>query len=251
MTAAERQFAELRGDCLGFGPGDAAAVETRLHFEGYENTSGHFELRDALGQPLMSGDLRSALESIPCFTATTRLATGQGLCAIGDLTPGSRVITRDNGMQEVRWIGRRSFGWRALGLNPLLRPVHIAAGALGPGVPERDMVVSPNHRFLATLPGEGESGERLTMARDLIGLEGVRADTGSEVEYWQVLFEHHELVLSNGCWSESFRPTPVSLAALDEDGRAALSAAMPELACLEGLPEIVSVRPLAEVRSVA
>lgn len=251
MTAADHKFAEdlaARSQSLGFGSCDGAAVEARYHFSGFDGAEGRYELRDRAGTGVLAGDIRSALAAIPCFTASTLLATGQGLCAVGDLTPGARIITRDNGMQELRWIGRRSFGWRALGLNPLLRPVRIAAGALGSGMPERDMVVSPNHRFLTVLPGQGESGERLTMARDLIGLDGVASDSCTHVEYWQILFERHELVLSDGSWSESFQPTARSIAALDDPVSSGLWAALP---ATDAAPAFESVRPEAASSAVA
>ena len=229
---------------------DACVIETRLHFDGFDGASGRVEGRDAAGNSRFAADIGQVLGSIPCFTAQTAVATGQGLVQVGSLTPGMRVITRDNGMQELRWVGRRSFGWKALGLNPLLRPVRIAAGALGQGLPERDMVVSPNHRFLTQGSGTGAGAERLTMARDLLGQEGIHLEPVSRVDYWQLVFARHELVLSDGSWSESFRPTPASLAALDEAGRAALSVALPgiEAAAASGLE---AVRPFAEIGSAA
>ncbi|WP_217991870.1 Hint domain-containing protein [Rhodobacter maris] len=223
-------------------------IETRLHFDGFDTESGHVEGRDGAGNSLFSTPIAELLEAIPCFTSETRLATGTGLVQVGALTPGMRVITRDDGMQELRWIGRRSFGWRALGLNPLLRPVRIAAGALGPGVPERDMVVSPNHRVLTRGSEAGEAGERLTMARDLLGQPGITRAAVSHVEYWQLLFDRHELVLSDGCWSESFQPTPASLAALDAPGRAALGTILDETALRAGFD---SVRPCAGINTAA
>lgn len=253
MMTAETNFALFAGlqeGCLGFGVEDACVVETRMQFQGYQGVDGQCEGRDTEGRTVFTADLRQVLGSVPCFTASSQVATGHGLVRVGSLTPGTRVITRDNGMQELRWIGRRSFSWRALGLNPLLRPVRISAGALGDGVPERDMVVSPNHRFLTRLSGEGEATERLTMARDLIGLEGVRSDSTPQVEYWQLLFTRHELVLADGAWSESFRPTQVSLAALDAEGRDSLRSAVPGIED-ELLSGFDSVRPLAEIVSAA
>ena len=251
--AADDVFASVTrggGDLCATAEPLASVVEMRLHFNGFDGSSGHLEARDAEGERVFTSDLRQMLGSVPCFTADSLVATGHGVVHVGSLTPGMRIITRDNGMQELRWVGRRRFGWRMLGLNPLLRPVHIAAGALGQGLPERDMVVSPNHRFLTRLAGEGETGERLTMARDLLPLEGVSTARVTEVEYWQLLFARHELVLSDGSWSESFLPTAQSLAALDEAGRRAISTAVPgiEAGVLTGFD---SVRPFAELGSAA
>jgi len=251
--AAEEKIGEASADD-GLGPlwsmFDHGIVETRLHFDGYESSSGRIEARDAAGRSAFSADLRHVLGSLPCFTASSQIATGQGMVQVGSLTPGIRIITRDNGMQELRWVGRRRFGWRELGLNPLLRPVRIAAGALGAGLPERDMVVSPNHCFLTSLTGQGELGERLTMARDLVGLDGVSIDATPEVEYWQLLFARHELVLSDGAWSESFRPTPSSVAALGEEGRSNLKIALPDIEA-EVNSGFATVRPFAELGSAA
>lgn len=225
-------------------------VEMRLHFDGYDETSGRIEGRAATGVPLFSLDIQQLLAAVPCFTATSQIATGHGLMPVSALTPGTRVITRDNGMQELLWVGRRRFGWQALGLNPLLRPVRISAGSLGQGLPERDMIVSPNHRFLTRMPGEGETGERLTMARDLVGLDGIACDTAIEVEYSQLLFARHELVLADGSWSESFQPTQASLEALDSEGRTALSLALPGIET-EEISGFDAVRPFAEIGSAA
>jgi len=248
MATADRDLTfvqEARLDCSGLGAEIGAVVETRFQFYGYAGESGQCEARDAEGHVLCQADLKQCLGSVPCFTAETLVATGQGLCAVGSLTPGTRVITRDSGLQPLLWVGRKRYDWRMLGLNPLLRPVRIAAGALGAGVPERDMVVSPNHRFLTCLPGEGESGERLTMARDLVGLDGVSFESRTKVEYWQLLFARHELVLADACWSESFRPTVLGLEALGGTARAGLQEILPEAVDFE------AVRPYAEVTTAA
>ncbi|ETD84405.1 Hint domain-containing protein [Rhodobacter capsulatus] len=230
--------------------GDYSMVEIRLQFDGYDGLGGRAEGRDAAGGQIFALDLAQIAAAVPCFTATSLIATGQGGVPVSELVPGARVITRDNGMQELLWVGRRRFGWQALGLNPLLRPVRIAAGALGQGLPERDMLVSPNHRFLTCLPGGGESGERLTMARDLVGLDGITLHPAAQVDYWQLLFAHHELVVADGAWSESFLPTEASLAALESDSRDAVTRALPGLAAPDH-PGAVAVRPLAEVGSAA
>ena len=237
---------------LGSPPGpwgdDYSMVEIRLQFDGYDGMGGRAEGRDAAGARIFALDLAQIAAAVPCFTATSLIATGQGPMPVSALRPGMRLITRDSGMQDLLWVGRRRFGWQALGLNPLLRPVRIAAGALGQGLPERDMLVSPNHRFLTCLPGGGESGECLTMARDLVGLDGITLHAAAEVEYWQLLLAHHELVLADGAWSESFLPTEISLAALESDSRDAVTRALPELAAGSGP---AAARPFAEVGSAA
>lgn len=223
--------------------GNVLPAEVRLASTGFEGRDGELTAVSEEGQVIFAGPFSAFVDAIPCFTARSLVATAEGLRPVCDLTPGMRVVTRDNGMQSLRWIGRRRFGWRALGLNPLLRPVRLATDALGGEQPERDILVSPNHRFLTRLPGADESGERLTMARDLVGLAGVSVPACAEVEYFQLLFEQHQLLLVDGCWSESFRPTGLSLAALGTGAVATLSAALPSDARERAA---MPVRPLAE-----
>lgn len=219
--------------------GADAPRELRLSYTGYEQSEGAVSARDGEGVPLFAADLRHFAQAVPCFTPMSEIATGTGLCPVTDLQVGQRVITRDSGAQSIRWIGWRRFGWRALALNPFLRPVHIARGALGNDLPERDMIVSPNHRFLTAMPGEGEGGERLSAARDLVGLEGVTISTQTRVDYVQILCDRHELLLGDGCWSESYQPTAVSLAVQPDYARA-------ELAEILGADAVVAAPSTAE-----
>ncbi|MDD8024737.1 MAG: Hint domain-containing protein [Paracoccaceae bacterium] len=238
--------------CAGFGPeayaerGADAPRELRLVFRGFDQIDGEVFARNADGDDLFGGEIREFTAAIPCFTPDSLLATDRGLCAVQDLTPGMRVVTRDNGLQRVLWVGQRRFGWRALGLNPLLRPVRIAAGALGGGLPERDMLISPNHRFLTRLPNDGALGEGLSMARNLIGLDGVTSHACAEVDYVQILFERHELILADGCWSESFQPTHLTLPALAPEARAALLQTLPDPGAAGDAPLYAPVRPILD-----
>ncbi len=221
--------------------GDSATQELRFIFSDYDLAEGVVQARDRNSNRVFSGTLSAFSGAVPCFTPATQIATGQGLIAVEDLVPGMRVVTRDNGLQTVRWVGRRRFGWRALGLIPALRPIKIRAGALGNGLPERDMVVSPNHRFLTQSPFLGGRGEGLVQAKDMTVFDGVTSDTRPEVEYVQILCDRHELLLADGCWSESFRPTRASLPLLSEADARGLLEVLPELAQTD--PAYQGVRP--------
>ena len=45
---------------------------------------------------------------IPCFAPGTLIATPKGEVPVENLRAGDRVITRDNGIQEIRWTGLRA-----------------------------------------------------------------------------------------------------------------------------------------------
>lgn len=170
---------------------------------------------------------------IVCFTAGTRIMTAAGPVAVEDMSPGDLVLTRDNGLQPLRWIGRRVLGPAELLARPELQPVRIGAGALGDAGPERSMMVSPQHRVLVEGARAemyfGES-EVLVPAKHLVGLaEVTRAVPEDGVIYVHILFDRHEIVLSEGIWTESFQPAERTLNALEAAARAEVLALFPEL----------------------
>ncbi|PPB81507.1 Hint domain-containing protein [Albidovulum inexpectatum] len=169
----------------------------------------------------------------PCFTAGTMIATDRGSIRIEDLRVGDRVLTRDRGYRPIRWIGARRFDCDALVEHPELRPILIPAGALGQGVPATDLIVSPQHRIL--LSGNAakqlsDETEILVAAVDAMQAIGARRADLDEVVYYHILFDGHEIILSNGCWSESFHPCRDAIAGLHDAQRQEILAIFPELA---------------------
>ncbi len=194
--------------------------------------TSRIEAFDALGQVSGVESLADHLSSIPCFTPDCMIETESGPQCAGDLRPGDRVVTRDNGLVPVRWIGSRRFDWRMLGLNPLLRPVRIAVGAFGGGNPSQAMTVSPNHGIVVSSRAEKDVTSRretLSQARDLVGMAGVSRPVCREVLYLQILCERHELLMVSGVWCESFRPTVAARAALEPDQRHGLDDALAQM----------------------
>ena len=142
-----------------------------------------------------------------CFTLGTAITTLKGKRPVEDLQQGDKVLTRDRGFQTVLGSGRRELSKGLLERNPDLTPVRIKAGALGPHLPERDLVVSPKHRLLTTdkaLLADLANSEGLTEARALLGRAGIETAPVAAVSYIDLLFEQHEVVLSENTWTESF-----------------------------------------------
>ena len=170
---------------------------------------------------------------IPCFTPGTTVTCETGERRVEDLRPGDRVLTRDHGLQPLRWVGRKELGIADLLADPKLQPVLIRAGALGPGMPARDMKVSRQHRMLMTGPRAEllfGSDEVLVQAEHLTHLPGVTHATDTRVTYVHLLFDQHEVVLSDGTWSESFQPGERTLAGMDGAARDELLRLFPDLA---------------------
>ena len=174
---------------------------------------------------------------IPCFTPGTLIATPMGERRVEDLREGDRVITRDNGIQEIRWTGQKLLDWDGLRQSPHLQPVLIRAGSLGNNLPERDMLVSPNHRMLIASDRASlyfEEREVLVAAKHLLNHDGVERARATQATYIHFMFDNHEVVLSDGTWTESFQPGDYSLKGMDQDQRAEIFDLFPDLRQAEG-----------------
>lgn len=154
-----------------------------------------------------------------CYASGTLIATETGERLIEDIKAGDMVLTRDRGPQPVLWHGRTHYGFTALRANPKLRPVRIPAGALGHGLPRRDLVVSRQHRVLMRHPSLelfSESHEGLVAAIHLgrlgIGDAGFLPESG--ITYHHLLFARHEILFAEGQEAESFFPGAQALDAL-------------------------------------
>ncbi len=81
-----------------------------------------------------------------CMLAGTLIATPEGPRPIESLKPGERVITA-NGIESVRFVSITRHHPMPLSWSGGL-PIRITAGALGQRLPERDLMLSPDHAVL-------------------------------------------------------------------------------------------------------
>ena len=179
---------------------------------------------------------------VACFVQGTLIATPKGEKPIEYLRPGDLVLTRDNGVQDIRWIGSRHIGWQTLAANPHLKPVVVRWGALDWGSPAHDLYVSPNHRLLV----RDENGEEvLAAAKQLVGNDGIEEVDAMGVTYFHLMFERHEVILSDGLWTESFQPSDYALGTVGNAARAEILALFPELRTERGIAEYAPARRIA------
>lgn len=170
------------------------------------------------GYTLVGADRASArakFAHIACvsFTRGTHitLSTGRQV-PIEDIRTGDRVLTRDNGAQEVRWVGQTTV--RAVGD---FAPIVVTKGTLNN---ENDLVVSPDHRLFiyqrTDRLGAGQS-DLLVQARHLINGDTVFVRTGGFVDYFQILFDRHHIIYAEGIAAESTLVTPRTRPALPDE----------------------------------
>lgn len=149
--------------------------------------------------------------SVVCFANGTLIRSADGTSTpVEDLQIGDLVETLDNGAQRIVWTGVRSVSRDQLRARPDLRPVVIAKGALGSETPNKDLLVSPQHRILIrskiTERMFGAS-EVLVPAKQLLELEGITvSERHDAVNYHHFMFANHEIVFANSALCESLYP---------------------------------------------
>lgn len=215
-----------------FGSGWTKAT-TNIIFSDPSHENGTVEFLNGLGQVIGTMTFTNIETVVPCFTPGTMIETGRGLRAVETLAPGDLVLTMDHGLQPIRWIGRRDLSPADLARQPKLRPVLIREGALGPGLPARDMRVSPQHRLLMTgahaelISGEAEA---LAPALYFIGQPGIVEDAAATgISYIHLMFDRHEIVQSDGLWSESFQPGAATMSGMEQAQREEILCLFPAL----------------------
>ncbi len=176
-------------------------------------------------------NLYDLYDTPPCFTPGTLIDTPDGPRLIETLVPGDLVQTRDHGAQPLRWVGQARLSQAALQASPAHLPVCIAAGALAPGVPQRALVLSPQHRVLVSgwraeiLFG---TAEVLVPALAFLGDQAIRMQPGPQgVSYLHLLFDRHEILFAEGAEVESLLPDWLTDATLPPALWAELCALLP------------------------
>jgi hypothetical protein len=160
---------------------------------------------------------------IPCFTRGTLIRVAQGEVPVETLRRGDLVATRDNGLQPIRWIGRRQVGGTGK-----FAPIRFAPGAMGN---TRALLVSPQHRMVVRdwraqlYFGQDEV---LVAAHQLAGCDRIHVNPMPMVEYVHVMFDRHEIIFAEGAETESFHAGDTILAK-DSALRAEIGALFPQL----------------------
>lgn len=175
----------------------------------------------------------------PCFTPGTMILTPLGEVSVEKLTAGDLVITKDDGPQTIRWIGKRCVnGTREFA------PVRFDTGAIGNA---RPLLVSPQHRILVTgwraqmLCG---TDEVLVAAKHLVDGRQITRAPQISVEYIHLMFDRHQIVTSDGAETESFFPGDMMMSG-DPGIRAELFALFPDLQTMRTPDVWQTVRPVA------
>lgn len=187
----------------------------------------------------VTGGMNLEQTNVVCFTRGTLIGTDAGEVPVEDLCVGDMIMTRDDGLQELRWVSSCKLDSIDLAHKPNLKPIRIKVGVLGDGKPTRDLVVSRQHRVLLRSKIAkrmfGES-EVLLPAQKLLPLDGVDVLEVGEVEYFHMLFDCHQIVTSNGASTESLFTGPEALKSVSPEARDEIETLFPEITDPDFLP---------------
>ncbi|MAC78945.1 MAG: hypothetical protein CML66_12870 [Rhodobacteraceae bacterium] len=231
-----RAGARLHLDCaLQFMSPDGATTDALILVE--VDDGGHLEqvyllplapLATRTGYTLIGADREDAqakFAQIACvsFTRGTLITMATGAqVPVEDIRPGDRVLTRDDGACEVRWVGQTTL--RAVGD---FAPIVVTRGTLNNA---NDLVVSPDHRLFiyqrTDRIGAGRA-DLLVPARHLVNDDTIYVRTGGFIDYFQILFDSHHILYAEGIAAESTLITPRTRPALPADMADALQGLLP------------------------
>ena len=171
---------------------------------------GEYEL--VASEPELAARRLADIASVSFITGTRLTMANGRQVPVEQLRAGDRLLTRDHGPQEIRWIGQQVS--RATGA---LAPVLIRAGTLNTA---HDLRLFPHHRLFVWQRrdelGTGRA-EILVRAAHLVNGKTVLREEGGFLESYQILFGAHEIIYAEGIAVESLLVTPQTRAALPED----------------------------------
>ncbi len=184
------------------------------------------------------GPLAAPEFAVSGLALSSVVETARGPVLARDLRLGDKLVTRDKGLQPVRWIGESSvmYGDPAAPAQTAdqLRhgPVRIRAGSHGTNPDAGNLVVAPGQRLLARNSLNEllfATDEVMVSAGDLTHLDGIDF-VPREVGRWtHLLLDSHELLRVNGVWMESFAPDMWSIRVAYPNEWHEITDAMPRL----------------------
>jgi hypothetical protein len=134
-----------------------------------------------------------------CFAGGTGIATARGRVVVEALREGDLVCTASGRLAAISWIGSRRTDLPRHPRPHDVMPVRVTAGAFGPLLPSRDVILSPDHAVFV----DG----MLVPVRHLINGVSILQETREAVTYWHVELDRHDVILAEDLPCESFLDT--------------------------------------------
>ena len=155
------------------------------------------------------------------LAGTANVRTPCGARRVENLRPGDLIVTRDNGLQPVRIVWTRTVTAAEIAADPSLAPVRFKPRAVGPMMPQRDLLVAAAHRILVPgyrLADMPDTKSCLISARDIAEASDAAFFDKSvtDLVLHNVVFADHQVFAANGLPVESYLPSQKTVRELDE-----------------------------------
>ena len=137
--------------------------------------------------------------ALACFAAGTRIETPEGPVAVEDLAVGGTVVTLPGGSGRIVWTGSRAVDCTRHPRPEAVWPVRVSAGAFGPGMPARDLFLSPDHAVYVE--------DVLIPVKHLVNGDSIHQVPMEHVVYHHIELDRHDVVLAEGLAAESYLDT--------------------------------------------
>jgi hypothetical protein len=190
-------------ETITFAPRDATAIPAAVTTPDPNGGDAASPAAASVGNPVAAElpaiTLTVTADVMPCFHAGTRIATPAGGVAVETLRVGDLVSTASGGVRPIVWVGSRRVCCTRHPRPDLVHPVRVAAGAFGPRLPTRDLLLSPDHAVFA-------DGVLIPVKR-LVNGATVAVDPRASVEYFHIELDRHDIVLAEGLPTESYLDT--------------------------------------------
>jgi hypothetical protein len=133
--------------------------------------------------------------ALTCYLPGTLILTTRGEVAVEDLKIGDLLPTLSGENVPIKWVGIQQFIGQFATQDA--SPVRFHVGALGGGLPKRDLYVSAGHSM--------KIGDHLVDARLLVnGVTITQCQRFERLDYYHIDLGEHHCILAEGAWSESY-----------------------------------------------
>ncbi len=185
--------ATLSGDVLSFN-GSGVSQKITLNTSTINYTDAIWTVTENANDTVTTLKVSGAVPA--CYAKGTRIATPAGEVAVEHLAPGDLVQAHFAGSAPVVWVGHRHVDCRRHPLPDKVWPVRVAAHALGPRMPHRDLVLSPDHALFI----DGV----LIPVKHLINGKTITQEKQDTVTYFHIELGEHDVLLAEGLPAESY-----------------------------------------------
>jgi len=120
----------------------------------------------------------------------------EGSVVVEDLVEGHKVLTASGAVRPIKWIGQMVSRPAGHPRPSEVQPVRVTAHAFGPGMPERDVRLSPGHAVFV----DGV----LVPIGNLVNGATIVQESVEEVRYFHVELDSHDVLLAEGLPCESY-----------------------------------------------